>query len=134
MYIVPTDEDQSNIPFARVNHNKYVVTDKATHIGTSNWSGDYFIATGGVGFVATPSNETTVGNLRSQVAEIFDRDWNSEYALTLEEAWPEHYPQPTEPTESTEPQPDACPNGIAAISVTSSIIFFAFIQLFIISV
>jgi phospholipase D3/4 len=40
---------QAAIPFARVNHNKYLVTDKAGYIGTSNWSADYFISTGGIG-------------------------------------------------------------------------------------
>ena len=43
------------------------------YIGTSNWSGDYFISTGGVGFVFT-------GELREQLASIFERDWTSSYA------------------------------------------------------
>ena len=83
---------QEKIPFARVNHNKYMVTDKQVsqktiltifetytlqgYIGTSNWSGDYFITTGGVGFVFT-------GELRSQLASIFERDWSSSYASPL---------------------------------------------------
>ena len=67
---------QKKIPFARVNHNKYMVTDKQGYIGTSNWSGDYFISTGGVGFVFT-------GDLRKQLASIFERDWTSSYAAPL---------------------------------------------------
>jgi len=67
---------QEKIPFARVNHNKYMVTDKQGYIGTSNWSGDYFISTGGVGFVFT-------GDLRKQLASIFERDWTSSYAAPL---------------------------------------------------
>jgi len=67
---------QEKIPFARVNHNKYMVTDKQGYIGTSNWSGDYFISTGGVGFVFT-------GELRNQLAAIFERDWSSSYASPL---------------------------------------------------
>lgn len=67
-------EAQSKIPFARVNHNKYMVTETTAYIGnyelttvvtdashvalgTSNWSGDYFTTTGGAGLVV--SNEKT---------------------------------------------------------------------------
>ena len=46
-FIVPTNADFDRIPFGRVNHNKYMVTDIAAYIGTSNWSGDYFIDTAG---------------------------------------------------------------------------------------
>lgn len=46
-FIVPTNSNLDKIPFARVNHNKYMVTDLAVYIGTSNWSGDYFIDTAG---------------------------------------------------------------------------------------
>jgi len=74
MFTVPSfTPDQAKIPFGRVNHNKYMVTDKQGYIGTSNWSGDYFISTGGVGFVFT-------GPLREQLADVFTRDWSSEYA------------------------------------------------------
>ena len=52
--------------------------------GTSNWSGDYFISTGGIGFVI---NQTEAGNkpdgqaiVPKQLLEIFERDWNSSYA------------------------------------------------------
>lgn len=92
MFTVPSfTPAQEKIPFARVNHNKYMVTDKQVgkgrtspscnfpsqgYIGTSNWSGDYFISTGGVGFVFT-------GELRKQLASIFERDWTSSYAAPL---------------------------------------------------
>jgi len=68
--------DQAQIPFARVNHNKYMVTDKTGYIGTSNWSGDYFISTAGVGFVFQGSD-------RQILVDIFNRDWNSDYAHQL---------------------------------------------------
>jgi len=74
MFTVPSfTPEQEKIPFGRVNHNKYMVTDKQGYIGTSNWSGDYFISTGGVGFVFT-------GPIREQLEDIFSRDWNSVYA------------------------------------------------------
>lgn len=31
--MVPADEAQTRIPYARVNHNKYMVTERATYIG-----------------------------------------------------------------------------------------------------
>jgi len=35
MFVVPAfTESQRKIPFARVNHNKYMVTDKTAYIGT----------------------------------------------------------------------------------------------------
>jgi phospholipase D3/4 len=70
--------------------------------GTSNWSGDYFTGTAGVGFIVTPkqrnhtnlstqendeegqdSSQESGSDLRSQVEQIFHRDWNSEYAKSL---------------------------------------------------
>lgn len=71
------------IPFGRVNHNKYMVTDNIAYIGTSNWSGDYFIDTAGIGFVSQDTvhnRNTSEPTLRSQLASIFERDWNSKYA------------------------------------------------------
>lgn len=84
--MVPATEDQKKIPFGRVNHNKYMVTDQIAYIGTSNWSGDYFINTAGIGFVSRDTvhareNGTT---LRSQLESIFERDWNSKYAVNQE--------------------------------------------------
>lgn len=83
---VPGTPQQEKIPFARVNHNKYMVTDNAAYIGTSNWSGDYFINTAGVGVVvrtADSKNDTSTNPLRDQLQQVFERDWNSKYASPL---------------------------------------------------
>ncbi|KAK7868202.1 hypothetical protein R5R35_000608 [Gryllus longicercus] len=81
MFVVPSTPEQKKIPFARVNHNKYMVTDKTAYIGTSNWSGDYFINTAGVGLVVSESNnESDDNSLRAQLQSVFERDWNSSYA------------------------------------------------------
>ncbi|CAH8443424.1 unnamed protein product [Schistosoma turkestanicum] len=100
-FIVPSyTESQKRIPYARVNHNKYMVTDKTAYIGTSNWSGDYFLYTGGVAFVYEEYNHTSNDmndenmnksefclpkplSIRKQLENIFRRDWNSEYAYEL---------------------------------------------------
>ncbi|XP_046660069.1 5'-3' exonuclease PLD3-like isoform X2 [Homalodisca vitripennis] len=78
LFVVPSTAEQRKIPYARVNHNKYMVTDNTAYIGTSNWSGDYFTVTGGVGVVVEGITE-----LRQQLEEVFLRDWNSEFAYNL---------------------------------------------------
>ncbi|CAK9831259.1 5'-3' exonuclease PLD3 [Anthophora retusa] len=87
-FVVPTDSHFDKIPFSRVNHNKYMVTDSATYVGTSNWSGDYFINTAGIGTVFETTGDQTPGNLRQQLEDIFDRDWNSEYSYALNGSLP----------------------------------------------
>jgi phospholipase D3/4 len=61
-----------------------MVTDQIAYIGTSNWVGDYFTNTAGIGFVSQDTqhnrNESDI-TLRSQLASIFERDWNSKYAI-----------------------------------------------------
>lgn len=78
-----------------------MVTDRTAYIGTSNWSGDYFINTAGIGLVmqdndaeqlvdrtvnGTGTNTTTLtgrSSIRSDLNAIFMRDWNSMYAVDL---------------------------------------------------
>lgn len=84
LFVVPASPKQKEIPFARVNHNKYMVTDKIAYIGTSNWSGDYFANTAGSALVvnqtASQSLEPTV---QSQLKAVFERDWSSDYSTPL---------------------------------------------------
>lgn len=89
MFIVPAyTEVQKNIPFSRVNHNKYMVTDKKAYIGTSNWSADYFKYTAGIGLVVgqpqSPAANGTV-DIRQQLEHVFLRDWYSEHAFFLDQ-------------------------------------------------
>lgn len=54
--------------------------------GTSNWAGDYFLTTAGVSLVVSqyaPDPTKSADTLRGQLKEIFDRDWNSEFAVNL---------------------------------------------------
>uniref|UniRef100_A0A8C6WWA1 Phospholipase D family member 4 n=1 Tax=Neogobius melanostomus TaxID=47308 RepID=A0A8C6WWA1_9GOBI len=85
LFIVPVG-NQTDIPYTRVNHNKYMVTDKVAYIGTSNWSGDYFTTTGGVGIVISQRAPHVMWEkaLQSQLKTVFDRDWNSDYAVYLD--------------------------------------------------
>ncbi|XP_005111969.1 5'-3' exonuclease PLD3 isoform X2 [Aplysia californica] len=83
LFTVPATPEQKKIPFARVDHCKYMVTDQHAYIGTSNWSGDYFTATGGLSFVIEQPKNKTVnenGNIRQQLEDVFLRDFFSEYS------------------------------------------------------
>lgn len=61
-----------------------MVTDNTAYIGTSNWSADYFVNTAGIGLILeemqSDQNETSP-SIRRDLANIFDRDWNSAYAV-----------------------------------------------------
>ncbi|XP_035525444.1 5'-3' exonuclease PLD3 [Morone saxatilis] len=86
IFTVPSTAEQMKIPFARVNHAKYMVTDRVVYIGTSNWSENYFTQTAGVGLVVNQTgSEVKKGQetLQSQAEELFLRDWTSQYASTL---------------------------------------------------
>jgi len=58
----------------RVNHTKYIVTDKRINVGTSNMTWDYFAGTAGASF------NTTHPDLIAGLQALFDRDWQSAYA------------------------------------------------------
>ncbi|XP_033014398.1 phospholipase D3 [Lacerta agilis] len=85
LFVVPANETQARIPYARVNHSKFMVTDKVAYIGTSNWSGDYFLHTAGSALVV---NQSHVGageqpTVRDRLQAVFERDWNSRYSQEL---------------------------------------------------
>uniref|UniRef100_A0A8D2BCF7 spleen exonuclease n=1 Tax=Sciurus vulgaris TaxID=55149 RepID=A0A8D2BCF7_SCIVU len=86
VFIVPVG-NHSNIPFSRVNHNKFMVTEKAAYIGTSNWSEDYFSSTSGVGLVVSQRAlhaQPGVPPAQEQLRQLFQRDWSSRYAVGLD--------------------------------------------------
>jgi phospholipase D3/4 len=69
--------DATYPPFSRVNHAKYIITDKRFNVGTSNMAWGYFYTTAGTSF-----NSDHPG-LRHSLQAAFDRDWNSPYAEML---------------------------------------------------
>ncbi|XP_015976948.2 5'-3' exonuclease PLD4 [Rousettus aegyptiacus] len=86
VFIVPVGK-HANIPFSRVNHGKFMVTEKAAYIGTSNWSEDYFSSTSGVGLVVSqraPSAQPVETTVQEQLRQLFERDWSSRYAVGLD--------------------------------------------------
>ena len=56
------------------------------HSGTSNWSGDYFVNTGGVSCIvnqtADAANQINV-TIQGQLLAIFNRDWYSNYTISV---------------------------------------------------
>ncbi|XP_062856686.1 5'-3' exonuclease PLD3 isoform X2 [Trichomycterus rosablanca] len=86
VFEVPHTPEQLKIPFARVNHAKYMVTDRVVYIGTSNWSENYFSQTAGVGLVVNQTGsvvEKGQQTVQNELHKIFQRDWNSDFAQTL---------------------------------------------------
>ncbi|XP_053253672.1 5'-3' exonuclease PLD3 isoform X2 [Podarcis raffonei] len=85
LFVVPANESQAKIPYARVNHSKFMVTDKVAYIGTSNWSGDYFLHTAGSALVVNQSHVEAgeQPTVRDQLQAVFERDWNSRYSQEL---------------------------------------------------
>lgn len=79
---------QEALPYSRVNHNKYMVTESTAFIGTSNWSGDYFIDTAGVSVIISQKkgSVSTKDNIHVQLKAVFERDWNSPYAKSIDDA------------------------------------------------
>ncbi|TRY88702.1 hypothetical protein DNTS_006272 [Danionella cerebrum] len=93
VFEVPSTQEQQRIPFARVNHAKYMVTDRVVYIGTSNWSENYFTQTAGVGLVVNQTGSSMAPGhqtAQSQLQNIFQRDWGSEYAQKLSDVHAEH--------------------------------------------
>lgn len=86
MFKVPADDSQSKIPYARVKHDKYMVTDRGLYIGTSNWSPDYFINTCGVSVIIQPIDKSAPipkGSVIENMQQLFERDFTSEFSHDL---------------------------------------------------
>jgi phosphatidylserine/phosphatidylglycerophosphate/cardiolipin synthase-like enzyme len=66
------------IPFARVEHCKFITADTVCWIGTSNMSRDYFYESRNVGMTVA------AGSFTNRVRDIFYKSWNSEYANPIE--------------------------------------------------
>lgn len=66
------------IPYARVEHCKFITADSVCWIGTSNMSRDYFYESRNVGLVVEN------GKFTQRVRDIFYKSWNSEYANPIE--------------------------------------------------
>lgn len=67
------------IPFARVEHCKYLLVDNAkTWIATGNWSRDYFHASRNLAIVFEAEG------ISATVSKLFNRSWDSDYVELLD--------------------------------------------------
>ncbi|KAJ6242777.1 phospholipase d - related [Anaeramoeba flamelloides] len=76
-YFIVPDRKGKQIPWTRVNHAKYAVSESQVFIDTSNWSADYFTSTAGVSFNSYHKE------IVSQAQQRFERDWDSKYTHNL---------------------------------------------------
>lgn len=77
--IIPPLLDRQPVPYTRVQHGKFMVTDEHVYVGTNNWSEDYFMNTGGLSY--TFKSPEIVQDVQSR----FDRDWDSPYSLPFKD-------------------------------------------------
>nr|XP_020456711.1 inactive phospholipase D5-like isoform X2 [Monopterus albus]XP_020456721.1 inactive phospholipase D5-like isoform X2 [Monopterus albus] len=69
-----------------INHNRFMVTDRAIYLGNLDWVGNEFTFNAGAGLVISQPegiderNSTVVEQLRA----VFERDWFSRYALSVQ--------------------------------------------------
>ena len=56
-------------------------------IGTSNWSGDYFVNTGGVSCIINQTDAAAAAavnkTIQGQLLAVFNRDWYSNYTIPI---------------------------------------------------
>ncbi len=72
------DHSGGFIPYARVEHCKYITADSLCWIGTSNISYSYFYESRNVGLVVES------GRFTQRLRDIFYKSWDSEYAHPIE--------------------------------------------------
>uniref|UniRef100_A0A7E4UQ78 PLD phosphodiesterase domain-containing protein n=1 Tax=Panagrellus redivivus TaxID=6233 RepID=A0A7E4UQ78_PANRE len=87
VFKVPTSVDaQMVMRRERRTHNKFMVTENAVIIGTSNWSGDYFESKGtGIAIVIKQGTQEKQQPFVTTMQRIFIRDWDSAYTHSLNE-------------------------------------------------
>jgi phospholipase D3/4 len=74
--MIKLPDNEWNIPYTRVNHCKYLVTETAYYITTSNWTPDYFLQTGGIS-MTIQSTEDAPSFDWPRMNSIFLYDWNN---------------------------------------------------------
>ncbi|XP_072906600.1 inactive phospholipase D5-like [Hemitrygon akajei] len=85
-FVVPPSEGDE-VLFSSVNRNKYMVTDKAAYISTSDWVGNDYMKNTGVSLVIEHKRSRWLKDptsVHEELQALFERDWNSKYAQRLE--------------------------------------------------
>uniref|UniRef100_A0AC34R6X9 PLD phosphodiesterase domain-containing protein n=1 Tax=Panagrolaimus sp. JU765 TaxID=591449 RepID=A0AC34R6X9_9BILA len=86
VFKVPTSTNiQKVMQRERRTHNKFLVTETASIIGTSNWAADYFDGKGTGVAVVIQQKIKDKNSFIKKMTEIFIRDWDSSYTHPLDE-------------------------------------------------
>ncbi|XP_028845048.1 inactive phospholipase D5 isoform X2 [Denticeps clupeoides] len=82
-FFSPREKGEEHV--RQINHNRYMVTDTAVYIGNFDWVGNEFLYNAGAGLVVQQDRDDE-GNstLVQRVTAVFERDWFSHYAKTLQ--------------------------------------------------
>lgn len=70
------NEFQASVPFSRTKHDKYVLTDTALYVGTSNWTEADFESDANVGLVMEHKGKSNLSVL-STIRSMFEREFYS---------------------------------------------------------
>ncbi|XP_066092493.1 inactive phospholipase D5 isoform X2 [Saccopteryx bilineata] len=77
-------KEQKNHTFPKLNRNKYMVTDGAAYIGNFDWVGNDFTQNAGTGLVINQADVNNNTSIIKQLKDVFERDWYSPYARSLQ--------------------------------------------------
>ncbi|KAM4591634.1 inactive phospholipase D5-like [Odontesthes bonariensis] len=69
-----------------INHNRFMVTDRAIYLGNLDWVGNEFTFNAGAGFVISHPESIEGRNITvvEQLQAVFERDWFSRYTRTVQ--------------------------------------------------
>uniref|UniRef100_A0A3B4EQ95 Inactive phospholipase D5-like n=1 Tax=Pundamilia nyererei TaxID=303518 RepID=A0A3B4EQ95_9CICH len=77
---------QRDVSLEGINHNRFMVTDRAIYLGNLDWEGDEFTFNAGAGLVISKLEDIDDRNFTvvEQLQAAFERDWFSQYTIPLQ--------------------------------------------------
>ncbi|XP_030604090.1 inactive phospholipase D5 isoform X2 [Archocentrus centrarchus] len=77
---------QRDVSLQGINHNRFMVTDRAIYLGNLDWVGDEFTFNAGAGLVISKPKGIEDKNVTvvEQLQAAFERDWVSRYTIPLQ--------------------------------------------------
>ncbi|KAL3971832.1 E3 ubiquitin-protein ligase [Sarotherodon galilaeus] len=77
---------QRDVSLEGINHNRFMVTDRAIYLGNLDWEGEEFTFNAGAGLVISKLEDIDDRNFTvvEQLQAAFERDWFSQYTIPLQ--------------------------------------------------